>query len=112
MSSRSFRFVSDKVLNLDSLKERVLEVRRELNSAVIARTLAVVLVISLAVGLRVWGLNRTGFNTDERSVFFSDRLFRFAKRYHSRVIDINRSRVPFRWAAADKPVMIAYEVRP
>ena len=65
MSSRNFRFVSDKVLNVESLRERVLEASRGWDSAVITRTIVVVLVISLAVGLRVWGLNRTGFNTDE-----------------------------------------------
>src|SRR5215471_13151373 len=47
MSSRNFRFASDKALNVESLKECILAARRGWDSAVITRTRVVVLVISL-----------------------------------------------------------------
>src|ERR1044071_8651158 len=49
----------------------------------------------------------------ERSVFFSDSLLRFAKRYHGRVIHTQFVKVTLSdGTTVDKPVIIIYEVRP
>jgi hypothetical protein len=49
----------------------------------------------------------------ERSLFFSDGLLRFAKRYHGRVIHTQFVKVTLSdGTTVDKPVIIIYEVRP
>ena len=49
----------------------------------------------------------------ERSVFFSESLLRFAKRYHGRVIHTQSVKVTLSdGTSVDKPVIIIYEVRP
>ena len=44
---------------------RVLIDWRRWDRAVVARVIAIVIVVTVAVGLRVWGLNQLGYNTDE-----------------------------------------------
>jgi hypothetical protein len=49
----------------------------------------------------------------ERSIFFSEGLLRFAKRYHGRVIHTQSVQVALSdGTTVDKPVIIIYEVRP
>jgi 4-amino-4-deoxy-L-arabinose transferase-like glycosyltransferase len=65
MNFRDLWFVSDGVLPRGIVKKKFLAAKQSWDLAVLTRSLILGLIISLAIGLRVWGLNGTGFNTDE-----------------------------------------------
>src|ERR1044072_5413140 len=47
------------------LSSNVLADWRRWDRAVVARVIGIIIVVTVAVGLRVWGLNQLGYNTDE-----------------------------------------------
>src|SRR5512143_1454057 len=57
--------------NLSMIRERILQKNHSLvrwwnrDREATARMLSIALVLALAIGIRVWGLNQIGFNTDE-----------------------------------------------
>ena len=65
MSSRDFSIDSDAAAPRRLPKEKFITAKRNWDSAAIIQLILLGLVISLGIGLRVWGLNRVGYNTDE-----------------------------------------------
>jgi hypothetical protein len=65
MSIKDSSFVRDRIISGISSTHRTLTEWRSWDRAAIARIAAIIVVTVLAVGLRVWGINQLGYNTDE-----------------------------------------------
>ena len=65
MRSRDLLLNPERVASRRVPKSKSLAAKRSWDSAFIARLLMLGLVMSMTVGLRLWGLNQVGFNTDE-----------------------------------------------
>ncbi|RPI96563.1 MAG: phospholipid carrier-dependent glycosyltransferase [Chloroflexi bacterium] len=65
MSIKDSSFVRDRILTGISSTRQILVDWRSWDRATVARLLGVMVVVVVAVGLRVWGLNQLGYNTDE-----------------------------------------------
>src|SRR5512138_590151 len=65
MSIKDSSFVRDRVMPGILARGRTLVDWRSWDRALVARVIGVVIVSAVAIGLRVWGLNQLGYNTDE-----------------------------------------------
>ncbi|HMB21794.1 MAG: ArnT family glycosyltransferase [Chloroflexota bacterium] len=65
MSIKGSSFVRDQIVPGILARGRVLSDWRSWDRATVARVIGVMIVAAVAVGLRVWGLNQIGYNTDE-----------------------------------------------
>src|SRR5512138_2764070 len=65
MSIKGSSFMRDRVLPGILSTRQTLVDWRSWDRAVVARIAGIVIVAAVAVGLRVWGLNQLGYNTDE-----------------------------------------------
>jgi Dolichyl-phosphate-mannose-protein mannosyltransferase len=65
MSFRDLSLIPERVRQHRSLIAGSLAEKRSWDFTVIAQLVVLVLVMSLAVGVRIWGLNQVGYNTDE-----------------------------------------------
>jgi len=65
MNLRNLSFIRERIMQRLLPKNRVLARWRHRDRESIARMVSVALVLFLALGIRVWGLNQIGFNTDE-----------------------------------------------
>ncbi len=65
MNIKDLPSVRDRLIPGILSSNRVLIDWRRWDRAVVARVIAIVIVVTVAVGLRVWGLNQLGYNTDE-----------------------------------------------
>src|SRR5919107_4270875 len=66
MNIKDLPSVRDRLIPAGILSSnRVLIDWRSWDRATVARVIAIIIVVTVAVGLRVWGLNQLGYNTDE-----------------------------------------------
>jgi hypothetical protein len=65
MSTKDTSFVRDRILSGITTTRRTLVDWRSWDRAIVARVIGIIIVTAVAVGLRVWGLNQLGYNTDE-----------------------------------------------
>ncbi|MBN2117994.1 MAG: glycosyltransferase family 39 protein [Anaerolineales bacterium] len=65
MSIKDSSFVRDRIVTGISSTRRILVDWRSWDRALVARVIGIVIVTVVAVGLRVWGVNQLGYNTDE-----------------------------------------------
>ena len=65
MSIKDFPMVRERILQQVFSTRQTLISWRSWDRAVVARLIAIVIVVAVAIGLRVWGLNQIGYNTDE-----------------------------------------------
>jgi hypothetical protein len=65
MSIKDSSFVRDRIISGISSTRQILVDWRSWDRATVARLLGVMVVAAVAIGLRVWGLNQLGYNTDE-----------------------------------------------
>jgi len=65
MSIKDSSFVRDRILSGILTTRRTIIDWRSWDRAIVARIIGIVIVTAVAVGLRVWGLNQLGYNTDE-----------------------------------------------
>ena len=65
MSIKDTSFVRDRIVPGILARGRTLADWRSWDRAIVARVIGVMIVTVVAVGLRVWGLNQLGYNTDE-----------------------------------------------
>src|SRR5512132_1235780 len=65
MSITDSSFVRDRVLSGILSTRRTIIDWRSWDRAIVARVIGIVIVSAVAIGLRVWGLNQLGYNTDE-----------------------------------------------
>src|SRR5512147_482226 len=65
MDLRNILFIRERTAERSSQKNRGLARWWSRDRESVAHIVSVALVLVLAVGIRVWGLNQTGFNTDE-----------------------------------------------
>ncbi len=65
MNIKDLPSVRDRLIPGIVSSNRVLADWRRWDRAVVARVISIIIVVTVAVGLRVWGLNQLGYNTDE-----------------------------------------------
>lgn len=65
MDLRNILFIRERTVERSGQKNRSLARWWSRDRETVAHIISVALVLVLAVGIRVWGLNQTGFNTDE-----------------------------------------------
>jgi hypothetical protein len=65
MSIKDSSFVRDRIISGISFTRQTIVDWRNWDRATIARIAGIIVVAAVAVGLRLWGLNQLGYNTDE-----------------------------------------------
>src|SRR5919205_3097376 len=65
MNIKDLPSVRDRLIPDTLSSSRVIINWRSWDRATVARWIGIIIVVTVAVGLRVWGLNQLGYNTDE-----------------------------------------------
>src|SRR3990172_5991060 len=65
MSIKDSSFMRNRIITGILATRQTLVDWRSWDRAIVARVVGIVIVAAVAVGLRVWGLNQLGYNTDE-----------------------------------------------